>query len=134
MIAGIKSFMIHQLFKQAQDIYGIKGKELAKLAGISANHLSDFRSGKTWLSPEVLMSLLAAMDELAPGSRRYFCQLLAEEPVPVKKLSVGDKLIEMIELADDDEMEMAMIAIGRKWKQLRLSRIHTEDVDNAIAV
>ncbi|MHC5762963.1 helix-turn-helix domain-containing protein [Nostoc sp.] len=126
--------MIHQLFKQAQDIYGIKGKELAKLAGISANHLSDFRSGKTWLSPEVLMSLLAAMDELAPGSRRYFCQLLADQPVPTKKSSVGEKLVELIELADDDEMEAAMMAIGRKWKRSRVSHIHTEDVDQAIAV
>ncbi|TVP63421.1 MAG: XRE family transcriptional regulator [Nodularia sp. (in: Bacteria)] len=126
--------MIHQLFKQAQDLYGIKGKELAKLAGISANHLSDFRSGKTWLSPEVLVSLLAAMDELAPGSRRYFCQLLAEQPVPTKKPSVGEKLVELIELADDEEMEVAMIAIGRKWKRTRLGRFHAEDVDNAIAV
>jgi hypothetical protein len=31
-------------------------------------------------------------------------------------------------------MEAAMIAIGRKWKRLRVGRIHTENVDQAIAV
>ncbi|MBW4635269.1 MAG: helix-turn-helix domain-containing protein [Iphinoe sp. HA4291-MV1] len=123
---------VHQLFKQAQDRYGIRGKELAKLAGISANHLSEFRMGKAWVSPEVFVALLEAMDSLAPGSRLYFCQLLAQEPV--KKVEMEPKLVELIELADDDEMEAAMIAIGRKWKRSRLSHRHTEDIDNAIAV
>jgi transcriptional regulator with XRE-family HTH domain len=123
---------VHQLFKQAQDRNGIRGKELAKLAGISANHLSEFRSGKAWVSPEVFMALLEAMDSLAPGSRLYFCQLLAQEPM--EKVNIKPNLVELIELADDEEIEAAMIAIGRKWRRSRLSRRPTEDIDNAIAV
>jgi transcriptional regulator with XRE-family HTH domain len=121
--------MIHQLSKMAQDRYNIQGKKLAKLVGISQNHLSEFRSGKAWISEETFMALLKGMDELSPGSRHYFCQLLAEEPI--KKMSVGEKLVKMIELANDDDMELAMIAIGQKWKRLRS---HTEDVNNSIAV
>ncbi|MEA5569149.1 helix-turn-helix transcriptional regulator [Anabaena sp. UHCC 0399] len=123
---------IHQLFKQSMDRYGVQGKELAVLAGISPNHLSEFRNGKKWVSPEVLTALLEGMDKIAPGSRRYFCQLLAEEPLGESDKS--GRLAQMIEAADDDEMEAAMIAIGRKWKRLRVGRIHTENVDQAIAV
>lgn len=122
---------VHQILKQAQDDYGIKGKELATLAGISPNHLSGIRSGKAWPGPDVFMAILAAMEELAPGSRRYFCQLLAAEPT--KKTNMGEKLVEMIEFADDEEMELAIIAIGRKWKQSRFSR-PSANTDNAIAV
>lgn len=109
--------MIHQLFKQAQDRYGIQGKELAKLAGISANHLSDFRGGKKWVSEEVFCKLLWAMEEIAPGSRPYFCQLMADEPLLLENQSVGERIAELIDVADDEDMEAAMIAIGKKWKK-----------------
>ena len=109
--------MIHQLFKQAQDRYGVRGTELAKLAGISPNHLSDFRGGKKWVSEDVLCKLLWAMEELAPGSRSYFCQLLASESLTLKTQSVGERITELINVADEEDMEAAMIAIGKKWKR-----------------
>lgn len=132
--------MIHQLFKQAMDRYGVRGKDLAPLVGITPNHLSEFRSGKTWISPEVFVAMLEGMDQLSPGSRRYFCQLLAEEPLSEKKTNSGEKLIEMIENASDDEMEMAMMAMGRRWKSksrtsgASISNDFTNEFDSAIAV
>ncbi|MEC4814719.1 MAG: helix-turn-helix transcriptional regulator [Scytonema sp. PMC 1069.18] len=131
---------VHHLFKQAMDRYGVRGKELAAIAGITPNHLSDFRSGKKWVGPDVFMALLEGMEQLSPGSRRYFCQLLAEESSSEKKTddNFGEKLIEMIEAADDDTMEAAMIAIGRKWKKIRqnpaMSNGYTSGLDSAIAV
>ncbi|AFY51340.1 Helix-turn-helix protein (plasmid) [Nostoc sp. PCC 7524] len=124
---------IYQLFKKAMDRYGVQGKELAAMVGISPNHLSDFRNGKKWVSQETLTSLLEGMEQLSPGSKRYFCELLAGEQLGEKE-DAAKSLVKMIEAANDDEMEAAMIAIGRKWKQLRLGRIHNEDVDQAIAV
>jgi transcriptional regulator with XRE-family HTH domain len=128
---------IHQLFKQAMDKYGVSGKELAALAGISQNHLSQFRSGHKWVSPDVFMSLLEGMDQLSPGSRRYFCQMLAEKPLSQEKDN-GRRLVEMIEAADDDEMEAALLAIGRKWKITKQKSIISDDYstgfDSAIAV
>lgn len=127
---------IYQLFKQAMDRHGIQGKELAALAGISQNHLSQFRSGHKWVSPEVFAALLEGMDELAPGSRKYFCQLLAEEPLAERDTS--KRLAEMIEAADEDEMEAALLAIGRKWKRTRqnppISGNYSTGFDSAIAV
>ncbi|MHC5672991.1 helix-turn-helix domain-containing protein [Nostoc sp.] len=127
---------IYQLFKQTMDKYGIQGRELAALAGISQNHLSQFRSGHKWVSPEVFSALLKGMDQLAPGSRKYFCQLLAEEPLAERDTS--KKLAEMIEAADDDEMEAALLAIGRKWKRTRqnpaISGNYSTNFDSAIAV
>ena len=127
---------IYQLFKQAMDRHGIQGKELAALAGISQNHLSQFRSGHKWVSPEVFAGLLEGMDQLAPGSRKYFCQLLAEEPLAEKDTSKS--LAEMIEAADEDEMEAALLAIGRKWKRTRQNPAipgnYSAGFDSAIAV
>jgi transcriptional regulator with XRE-family HTH domain len=128
---------IHQMFKQAMERYGIQGKELAELAGISQNHLSQFRSGHKWVSPEVFTALLEGMDQLSPGSRRYFCQLLAEEPLSKKEDSLG-RLVEMIEIADDDEIEAALLALGRKWKKTKqnppISGGYSSSLDSAIAV
>ena len=127
---------IYQLFKQAMDQHGIQGKELAALAGISQNHLSQFRSGQKWVSPEVFAALLEGMDQLVPGSRKYFCQLLAEEPLAERDTS--KRLAEMIEAADDEEMEAALLAIGRKWKRTKqnsaISDNYSAGFDSAIAV
>ncbi|MBD2778641.1 helix-turn-helix domain-containing protein [Iningainema tapete] len=122
---------IHQLFKQTMDRHGIRGKDLAPLAGISPNHLSEFRSGKTWISPEVFMAMLEGMEQLAPGARRYFCQLLANESLTERKQSMGEKLVEMIEAADDEEIDLAMLAIGKKWKN---SRNYSDQASNRLAV
>ncbi|MCC5667821.1 helix-turn-helix domain-containing protein [Nostoc sp. CHAB 5784] len=128
---------ICQLFKEAMDRYGIQGKELAAIAGISQNHLSQFRSGHKWVSPEVLAALLEGMDQLSPGSRAYFCQLLAQKPLSEKEDS-GRQLIEMIENANDEEMELVLLAIGRKWKNVSqkpaISSRYSTELDSAIAV
>ncbi|MFK0731315.1 MAG: helix-turn-helix domain-containing protein [Gloeotrichia echinulata HAB0833] len=108
---------IHQLFKQAMDRYGIQGKELAVVAGISQNHLSQFRSGHKWVSPEVFVALLEAMEQLSPGSRRYFCQLLADEPIVESDPS--KKLAQMIEVANEDELFDAMAKIANRYRFLR---------------
>lgn len=128
---------IYQLFKQAMDQHGIQGKELAALAGISQNHLSQFRSGSKWVSPEVFAALLEGMDQLAPGSRRYFCQLLAEKPLPVGEDN-DNRLVELIEAADEEQIDAVLMIIGRKWKRSSknqpVSKQYGTDKNSAIAV
>jgi transcriptional regulator with XRE-family HTH domain len=125
---------ICQLFKQAMDRYGIQGKDLAELAGISQNHLSQFRSGRKWVSPEVFAALLEGMDKLSPGSRAYFCQLLAEKPL-LEGEDNGRKLIELIEAADEEEIDEILLIIGRKWKQnAAITGRYSPSLDSAIAV
>lgn len=71
--------MIHEIFKQTQDSFGIKNKVLAAKVGISPKHLSEFRAGKTNLSLELLWEIVLALDELAPGARRELGRLMAGE-------------------------------------------------------
>lgn len=107
---------IHLLIKQTMDRYGIAGKELASVAGIGPSHISDIRTGRKWASEEVFAAILEGMEQIAPGSKLYFCQLLADEHLSSTK-TVGEKITELIEIANDDDIEQAMLALGRKWKK-----------------
>ncbi len=68
-----------ELLKQTQDYYGITNKELAAVAGVGAQHLSDFRSGKGSLTLDTFWSLLQALDDISPGALKYFCALMTED-------------------------------------------------------
>jgi predicted transcriptional regulator len=112
---------------------GLTAREIANKAGVHESTLSKFLDGQTDLKAGNYFKILSVL----PDSQRQAVQknlgmvvdTLACEDTKGKRL-----LVQMIEIATDDEMEAAMMAIGRKWKRLRLGRIHTEDVDNAIAV
>lgn len=106
--------LIGQLVDQTMRHWGIVGKELAKKAGISETHLSQFRNGKTNIGDDKLVKLLEAMDELAPGSRSYFCAMLADSQdaqkhslsqvlgnsVDLKQVIASMDLIQLAELMD----------------------------------
>lgn len=69
-----------QSFDRTLDYYAIKGKTLSERTGVSQNHISEFKNGGN-ISAISLSKLMEAMEELAPGSKLYFCLLLAgEEP------------------------------------------------------
>jgi hypothetical protein len=106
--------MIHEFFDQTLKRYGIQAKALSGLSGVSQNHISEFRGGKlkTGVTTDCLYRLLVAMDELSPGSRRYFCDLLAVK----KNHSQGfqAELEFYINAADEAELESAMLLIVRR--------------------
>lgn len=112
---------------------GLTAREIATKAGVHESTLSKFLDGKSDLKAGNYFKILSVL----PDPQRQAVQkslgmtvdTLSSEDTKGKRL-----LVQLIEIATDDEMEDAMVAIGRKWKKLRLSRIHTEDIDNAIAV
>jgi|GEM_PF-609771 len=108
---------IHLMIKQTMDKYGIKGKDLAALVGVGAVHISEVRAGRRWVSPEVFAALLEGMDELAPGSRQYFCQLLAGRELTGEAVTIGDKIAELVAIANDDDIEKTLQAVASRWKQ-----------------
>jgi len=110
--------MIGIYFKKTTSTYGITGKRLSELSGVSENHISEFKTGKRSVTADVLWRLLTAMDEIEPGSKKYFCNLLAGgENQPVNQpQSVGEQLERLIAAADDEEIEAAMLAIAKKWR------------------
>ena len=106
---------INESFVIAMSEYGIKAKELAELVGISPQQVTEFRRGRSWVSQETFESLLENMDRLSPGSKRYFCSLLANQPI--ERTDKKQQLIDMIENANPEEIEAVLLAIGRKWKK-----------------
>lgn len=106
--------MIHELFDATMKRYGVQAKALSSLSGVSQNHISEFRSGKlkTGVTTDCLYRLLVGMDELSPGARRYFCDLLAGK----KNVSNGfeGELEFLINAADPEELEIAMLHIVRR--------------------
>lgn len=107
--------MLHEIFKRTQDYYGIKGKELAETASISAQHISEFRRGKTDMSVSKFWDALQALERLAPGSLKFFCQEICSE-FEGGKQSLGEKLFWLIEAADDEEIDQMMLAIAHRIK------------------
>lgn len=106
--------MIHELFDQTLKRYGIQAKALSGLSGVSQNHISEFRGGKlkTGVTTDCLYRLLVAMDELSPGSRRYFCDLLAGKKNQPQGFQA--ELEFYINAADEAELESAMLLIVRR--------------------
>lgn len=79
--------LIHECFDETLKKYGITGAVLSRHVGVSPSHVSQFRNGKGGaVSHTTLEQMLDAMEQLAPGSRLYFCLLLAGKN-PVEFLS-----------------------------------------------
>ena len=92
--------MISEIFRMTIERYGISGKQLSKFSGVSENHISEFRRGKTGISTEVLWKLIEAMDEIKPGARVYFCKRLtgAEGFGNSTQLSVPKQLESLLDM------------------------------------
>jgi hypothetical protein len=69
---------MNEIFRQTQDHFDIKNKDLAEAVGISAKHISYFRWGRGDMSVKLLWRLIQAMDEMAPGARQYFGDLVCD--------------------------------------------------------
>lgn len=125
--------MIHQLLRQTQDRYRITSKALAKKSEITPQHLSEFRNGNSELSTKVLWQMLQAMDELAPGSRRYFCSLLGGRSIAGELNSFG--VTDLIAVMEPDEVaELLNANIELVSKAIPyLSNTDRADIMSAIA-
>lgn len=117
---------IHELFKRSMDIYGVRGKDLAVTAGVSAQHVTEFRQGRKWVSEGTLEALLRGMERLSPGSVKYFCdslvsQKLVEVDYRKQNSNLDNKKIiiaNLVKSAGADELESLSVAINKRWKEL----------------
>lgn len=113
---------IDQIFDRTLKRYRIQGKALSTLTGVSENHISEFRRGhlKTGITTDVLGRLLAGMEQIAPGSREYFCQLLAggsnssvkSDDPPLLKIEIA-----LEELKSEEEENQAILLMARKLRK-----------------
>lgn len=117
---------IHELFKRSMDMYGVRGKDLAVTAGVSAQHVTEFRQGRKWVSEGTLEALLRGMERLSPGSVKYFCdslvsQKLVEVDYRKQNSNLDNKKIiiaNLVKSAGADELESLSVAINKRWKEL----------------
>jgi transcriptional regulator with XRE-family HTH domain len=117
---------IHELFKRSMDMYGVRGKDLAVTAGVSAQHVTEFRQGRKWVSEGTLEALLRGMERLSPGSVKYFCdslvsQKLVEVDYRKQNTNLENKkkiIANLVKSAGADELESLSIAINKRWKEL----------------
>lgn len=106
---------VHKLLAQTQDRFGIVGKELAQLAGLTPQYISDVRTGKRWMSEASFEKILDAMDQLAPGSKGYFCRLLAEDSPDAAKTSFSINWEELVAGAEEEEIHAIIRALGKRY-------------------
>jgi transcriptional regulator with XRE-family HTH domain len=98
------------------DDYGIRGADLSRVTGIGRQHISDIRKGRRWMTEETFDIILKGMEEVSPGSKAYFCRLLAEENLPHPK-TLGELIDSFIAVASEDEKEEALLTIARSWRK-----------------
>lgn len=101
-------------FEKTLRQYGITGKALSAEAGISQNHISDFKNGGN-ISAEALSALMQGIEKLEPGSSSHFLKLVSAEAHP-KQATFRGGLEALIECATDEEIEGVMLAIARRWR------------------
>ncbi|KAM3093205.1 helix-turn-helix domain-containing protein [Phormidesmis sp. 146-12] len=96
--------MIHKSFDSTLNHYGIKGNRLAEVSKVSQGYISEFRKGRANPSCDVLERLINGAEELKPGARRYFCQLMAgsviSPEISLDHLSSADMAGLLLAIAD----------------------------------
>lgn len=105
--------LMHQYFDQTLKQLGITGKKLAEVTGISTTHISEFRNGKTNPSCEMLERMLDGADQIKPGAKRYFCELLAgQDPQPIE---------DSIDQLDDTQLARLLFRVADRLENRKLS-------------
>ncbi|MBW4542276.1 MAG: helix-turn-helix domain-containing protein [Myxacorys chilensis ATA2-1-KO14] len=97
---------MHQYFDKTLKQFGITGKKLSEVTGISTTHISEFRNGKTNPSCEMLERMLDGADQIKLGAKRHFCELLAgKEPQPIE---------DPIERLDDIQLAQLLLRVANR--------------------
>ena len=108
--------MLNQYFKQTMDYYGVKGTELSNAFGCGRGYISDIRTGKCNPPIDRFWELIETLDKLAPGAKRHFGNLLAENNADffledlVKNIDPAD----LIRVMDDGQLSKLMFAVAAR--------------------
>ena len=123
--------MLNQYFKQTMDHFGVKGTRLAKELGCGQAYISDIRRGKTNPPINRFWQIIEAMEKLAPGTRRYFGNLVAGNDTDYFLEAVAQSIepAELVELMSNEQLAKLMFAVAaRLGKQLQ-NKKNTEQTE-----
>lgn len=122
---------ISKCFDQTLKKYGVSGAVLSKKVGISPSHVSQFRNSKGGaVSHTTLEEMLNALDELAPGSKLYFCLLLAGKD-PVEFLTSHPADLRSLILTATPELMSEILELTSNWIRSR-KNIGTNQIMTAV--
>ncbi|MBD2770682.1 hypothetical protein [Iningainema tapete] len=143
---------IYEALRQALKEFEVPANKAAEICSVTKGFMSLFLSGKRSTPVENLDEWLNKLDAKYCGIKRFFYSLLYNskevneqvnfnsatpetlvglldmdneslfEMLSTEKLSVEKKIVQLIEAADDDTIEVVLSAIGRKWKRERQQR------------
>jgi transcriptional regulator with XRE-family HTH domain len=95
--------LMANFFAITQQKFRIKNSDLAEMTGFSASYVSEIRNGKATPSFDGLIRWLEGAEKISPGSRQYFCQLLA-----------GQSIESTIDRMDGGQIAQVLVAIADK--------------------
>lgn len=123
------------LLAETIKIYGIKNKDLASLAGVSPSYITEIRKGRANPTGEIIEKLLGAMETLAPGARRYFCDRLAEESpsAPPTREATEGRLKGLIkEISSLPTSDIALVSLIASRNLVKSLKKHDEAEDETM--
>ena len=108
--------MLHIYFKQTMDHYGIKGSELAEAMGCSRNNISEIRTGKTKPQIDRFWELIETIEQLAPGAKCYFSNLISENNTTflLKDKVNSIDTNELVAAMNDEQLSKLMFAVAAR--------------------
>jgi hypothetical protein len=101
----------------------ISGKDLAEVSGIAPQTWSKVRQGKQDLSSDLVWRVMCAIALLRPNSEAARVVSIVEGKPSQAHQSISASLSEMIRVADEEELEAAMLQIVRRM--FRRQTVHT---------
>ena len=107
---------LNTIFKQTMDYMGVRGSDLAELAGCSRNNISEIRNGKVNPPIDKFWSLIENCERLAPGFKREFGKRLAG--MNRKKVFSPEEFLDTL---DSSQVAALTLALGR-WIDHNLSK------------
>ena len=128
--------MLNQYFKQTMDYYGVKGTELSDAFGCGRGYISDIRTGKCKPPIDRFWELVETMDKLAPGAKRHFGNLIAENNADFFLEDVVNNIdpADLIRVMDDGQLSKLMFAVAvRLGNKKNYKQINKSDQLAAIA-
>jgi len=105
--------------KATQKKFGMTGKELSRLTGISESAISDIRRGVSDPQWSTIARLIAAIDKLHPGAWNYFFQKLAgQSPLTTPNNIDPETLADFVKHLPSEQVPLLLLALAEKYRDL----------------
>lgn len=98
------------------DRFGVKGTKLSEHFGCGRGYISDIRMGKCNPPLDRFWELVIAMDELAPGAKRYFGSLIVgkDDDYSIEDIALSISPNELVDKMNHEQLSQLTMAIANR--------------------